>query len=201
MGKNKVIVFVKNPVPGKVKTRLAKTIGNKQALEIYLELLSITRQEVLKVQADKEVWYAWKVINDDIWDEDIFYKKVQVQGDLGEKMKHAFHTSFLDGYKKVVLIGSDCPTLTRQILEEAYEKLENHDVVFGPSKDGGYYLIGMRSFHPQVLEDINWSTEQVMAQTEKQAQEIGLTLAKLKPLNDIDTEEDWKEYLVQVTNR
>lgn len=195
MKKNRLIVFVKNAVAGKVKTRLAKTVGDEEALSIYKQLLRITQRETSLVEAQKEVWYAWEVGEDDIWDDETFRKRVQVEGDLGEKMTNAFRTSFEEGLEKVVLIGSDCPTLTAEILEEAFEMLENNDVVFGPSRDGGYYLIGMSSFKPEVLADISWSTEAVMQQTEKRANENAVKLAKLKILNDIDNEQDWNEYL------
>lgn len=195
MDQNRIIVFVKNVVPGKVKTRLAKTLGNKEALKVYVELLDITKQAVLQLPVNKEVWYAWNVEQDDLWDENEFNKRVQIEGDLGEKMSNAFKTSFEEGMEKVILIGSDCPTLTGAIMEEAFNKLNENDVVFGPSKDGGYYLIGMSSYCPEVLTDIAWSTKEVMEQTEQRAKDHNLRLAKLEPLNDIDNESDWNEYL------
>tara|TARA_R110002124_G_scaffold270742_1_gene439429 strand:+ start:975 stop:1574 length:600 start_codon:yes stop_codon:yes gene_type:complete len=195
VSQKRIIVFVKNAIPGKVKTRLAKTIGDKEALEVYLKLLEITKTEVLKTEADKEVWYAWEVGQDDIWSKDQFNKRVQIEGNLGAKMKNAFKTSFEEGVDKIVLIGSDCPTLTSDILEEAFDELENNEVVFGPSKDGGYYLIGMNSYKPEVLEGIAWSTGKVMSQTEKRASKHNIKLAKLRVLNDIDNEKDWNEYL------
>lgn len=198
MKNKKIVVFVKNAVPGKVKTRLAKTIGDKEALEVYLRLLEITKREVLKVDANKEVWYAWDIGKDDIWEEELFSKKIQIDGNLGEKMKNAFEDSFKNGCNKMVLIGSDCPTLTSEIMEEAFAKLDENDVVFGPSEDGGYYLIGMSSYKPEVLEGIDWSTERVMEQTELRAQENEIKLAKLQVLNDIDNEHDWNEYLANL---
>ena len=198
MKDKKIVVFVKNAVPGKVKTRLAKTIGDKEALDVYLRLLEITKREVLKVEANKEVWYAWDIGKDDIWEEELFSKKTQIDGDLGEKMKNAFEDSFKNGRNKMVLIGSDCPTLTSKIIEEAFAKLDENDVVFGPSEDGGYYLIGMSSYKPEVLEGIDWSTERVMEQTELRAQENEIKLAKLQVLNDIDNENDWNEYLANL---
>lgn len=196
MSQNRIIVFVKNAIPGKVKTRLAKTSGHKAALAVYLRLLEITKREVLKLNAvQKEVWYAWEIGDNDIWAENEFNKRVQIDGNLGEKMANAFKTSFDEGIDKVVLIGSDCPTLTSDILEEAFDELENNEVIFGPSKDGGYYLIGMNSYKPEVLEGIAWSTEKVMSQTEERALKHNIKLAKLRVLNDIDNEKDWNEYL------
>lgn len=198
MDNQKIVIFVKNAVPGKVKTRLARTIGDEEALNVYLNLLEITKKEVLKVEAKKEVWYAWDIGINDIWEESLFVKKVQIEGDLGEKMKDAFNKSFIEGTDKMILIGSDCPTLTGEIIEEAFDKLNKNDVVFGPSEDGGYYLIGMSSFKPEVLEGIEWSTEKVMEQTEQKALKNKISLAKLEPLNDIDNEEDWKGYLASL---
>jgi rSAM/selenodomain-associated transferase 1 len=195
VSKERIVVFVKNAILGKAKTRLAKTIGDREALKVYIELLEITKKEVLKLNIEREVWYAWNIEEKDIWDEKLFQKKVQIEGDLGLKMKDAFKHSFNEGCDKVILIGSDCPTLSASILREAFEKLETNDVVIGPSKDGGYYLIGMSSFNPEVLDNIYWSTELVLSQTEERVEENNLSLAKLEYLNDIDTEEDWNEYL------
>lgn len=195
MSHKRIIVFVKNTIPGKVKTRLAKTIGDEEALKVYLQLLNITKKEVLGLNIEREVWYAWEIGKDDIWDENHFNKRVQQDGNLGEKMNNAFRQSFEEGMNKVVLIGSDCPTLTSSILEEAFQKLDESDVVFGPSKDGGYYLIGMSSYYPEVLDNIAWSTEKVMDQTEEKAKQNNIKLSKLVTLNDIDNELDWNEYL------
>jgi len=195
VSKQRIVVFVKNAILGKAKTRLAKTIGDKEALKVYIQLLEITKKEVLKLNVEREVWYAWNIEEKDIWDEKLFQKKVQIEGDLGLKMKDAFKLSFNEGCDKVILIGSDCPTLKASILQKAFEELETNDVVIGPSKDGGYYLIGMSSFNPEVLDNIKWSTELVLSQTEERAEENNLSLAKLEYLNDIDTEEDWNEYL------
>lgn len=194
MSKDRIIVFVKNAVLGKAKTRLAKTIGDEEALKVYLKLLQITKREVSKLDIEKEVWYAWNIGKNDIWDEEYFTKKVQIEGDLGSKMKDAFKNSFNEKCNKVILIGSDCPTLSSSILQKAFAELDTHDVVLGPSKDGGYYLIGMSSFVPEILENISWSTELVMSQTEKRANEHNINLAKLEYLNDIDNEQDWNDY-------
>jgi hypothetical protein len=195
VNKNRIIVFVKNAVLGKVKTRLANTIGGEEALKVYLKLLDITKREILDLKVEKEIWYAWEKESDDIWNDDQFNKRVQIEGDLGEKMSNAFKKSFEEELEKVVLIGSDCPTLKNQIIEEAFESLDHSDVVIGPSKDGGYYLIGMSSFKPEILQDISWSTEDVLQQTEQKAEQHGINLTKLQVLNDIDNENDWNEYL------
>lgn len=192
---SKVIVFVKNTVLGRVKTRLAKTMGDDKALKVYNLLLGLTKEQVSKLTIDKEVSYAWQVEENDLWNNDIFKKSVQVDGDLGEKMKHSFKAAFKDGYQKVVLIGSDCPTLTSEILDQAFLYLNSNDAVFGPSKDGGYYLIGMSKFNPTLFDGIKWSTSQVLSQTEEIAKNESISYAKLPVLNDIDDENDWNDYL------
>ncbi len=192
---SRIIIFVKNAIPGKVKTRLAKTIGNEKALEVYLKLLEITKKEVLPLDAEKQVWYAWEKAENDLWPSGEFEKRAQVDGDLGDKMKDAFNKSFEEGVEKVILIGSDCPTLSTQILKKGFAALDESDSVFGPSKDGGYYLIGMNSYYPELLDNISWSTGEVMSQTELQARRNNIGLTKLPVLNDIDNEDDWNEYL------
>lgn len=201
MSNNKIIVFVKNVILGKAKTRLAKTIGDEDALNVYVKLLEITRDQVVRLNTKKEVWYAWSVTENDMWNEKLFQKRVQIEGDLGAKMKDAFSKSFKEGDDKVILIGSDCPTLSTSIIEKAFRLLDENDVVFGPSQDGGYYLIGMSSYYPEVLEEITWSSELVMQQTEERAAIHNLSLAKLVELNDIDNENDWNEYLKSVDSK
>lgn len=201
MSNNKIIVFVKNVILGKAKTRLAKTVGDEEALNVYVKLLEITRDQVVRLNTKKEVWYAWSIAENDLWNEKLFQKRVQIEGDLGAKMKDAFSKSFEEGDDKVILIGSDCPTLSTSIMEKAFKLLDENDVVFGPSKDGGYYLIGMSSYHPEVLEEITWSSEMVMQQTEERAAIHNLSLAKLVELNDIDNENDWNEYLKSVDSK
>lgn len=198
MSKNRIIIFVKNTIKGKVKTRLAKTLGDDEALAVYKELLAITKANVEPLEVEKEVWYAWHTEERDVWDDDIFNKKVQVEGDLGQKMSQAFASSFNESCEKVVLIGSDCPTITTSIFEEAFNALNENDVVIGPSLDGGYYLIGMNQFIPDLFEGITWSTEKVFGESKKVLESLGKTLYTLQPLNDIDNETDWNAYLSEI---
>lgn len=192
MGKKRIIAFVKNEIKGKVKTRLAQSIGDDDALEVYRQLLCITRDQLNKVtDVKKEVWYAWNIPDNDLWDEGEFEKRLQVDGNLGNKMMNAFSVAFEEGADRVIIIGSDCPGLTDAILNNAFEALETSDLVFGPSEDGGYYLIGMSRYSPEVLENIEWSTERVMKQTEERAKKLSRSLKKLEQLYDIDTGKDW----------
>jgi rSAM/selenodomain-associated transferase 1 len=105
-------------------------------------------------------------------------------------MQYAFQQSFQKGTEKAVIMGSDCPEITPNHIRKAFNCLQTDDIVIGPSKDGGYYLLGMNAFHPELFENIKWSTNSVYWETIAKIQEKGLTYKKLPRLNDIDTRED-----------
>lgn len=186
-------IFVKNPEIGKVKTRLAASVGDKEALSIYQNLLGYTKQIVSKVNGKKEVWYSKFLDENDLWENDFFRKNVQQGEDLGARMKQAFEKSFLlNEHELVILIGSDCAELETAHINEAFEKLKKNDLVIGPAKDGGYYLIGMSKFSPEVFDEINWSTSKVLEQTIRKINEHGASFYLLEALNDVDELEDWE---------
>lgn len=185
-----LIVFVKNALKGKVKTRLAKTIGSEEALRIYDKLLSITEKGASKTKCKKEVWYSDYVDHDDHFDNFLFEKRVQVGEDLGQRMKRSIAKGFDEGFGKVVIIGSDCPDISTAIIEEAFEQLNSNDVVIGPSEDGGYYLLGMNKFTPQLFQGIKWSTPNVLNQTIETLDNLNYNYLYLPALNDVDTAED-----------
>lgn len=188
-----LIVFIKNPIKGKVKTRIAATAGDDKALEIYKKLLDITQVTALSFSGDRLLYYDGAIQNDNFVDAD-FLKMSQKGKDLGQKMYNAL--SYALGFcQKAVLIGSDCPTITKEIIEEAFKGLDNQDVVIGPSKDGGYYLIGMKNAEWELFNNINWSTEEVLKATLNNAQKINKSVKLLTELTDIDTEKDWNDYL------
>jgi rSAM/selenodomain-associated transferase 1 len=188
MPKNLLLVFTRNPELGKVKTRLAKTVGNATALKIYTFLLKRTRDIVVKVSADKAVYYSVKVRENDIWDASIFQKHQQVGEDLGIRMLHAFKNGFKAGYKKVIIIGSDLYDLTSETIENAIIALENNEVVIGPAEDGGYYLLGMNSLEEKIFKNKDWGTETVRKDTLEDLKDKKVFL--LGELNDVDVFED-----------
>lgn len=181
-----LIIFMKNPVRGKVKTRLAADLGEDKALEVYTDLLRVTREQASKVECVKHLWYSEKVEDDD-WEETQFHKHVQGEGDLGRKMLKAFEAVFELGAERMVIIGSDCPQITTEILETAFEKLDRYDVVVGPAKDGGYYLLGMKCPLPMLFKNKEWSTETVFADTILDLIDMGLSHYRLPELSDLDT--------------
>lgn len=188
MPKNLLLVFTRNPELGKVKTRLAKTVGNATALKIYTFLLKRTRDIAIKVSADKAVYYSVKVRENDIWDASIFQKHQQVGEDLGIRMLHAFKNGFKTGYEKVMVIGSDLYDLTAETIENAFIALENNEVVIGPAEDGGYYLLGMNSLEEKVFKNKEWGTETVRKDTLEDLKDKKVFL--LGELNDVDVFED-----------
>lgn len=193
MTKKAIIVFVKNPEPGKVKTRLAKDIGDAAAVEVYHKLLRHTHDVLVPVDAGKFIFYAEEINRVDLWETNSFYKQLQQGNDLGERMQHAFLFLFELGYEHVLIIGSDCPQLSTRHLNHAFELLETHDVCIGPVDDGGYYLLGLRAVHPPFFSNKAWSTETVFSSTTADAKEAGLTVATTEQLRDVDTLNDWQE--------
>ncbi len=190
MKKNLLIIFVKNPVLGKAKTRLAATIGGVKALEIYKLLLKQTVEITKELSCDKVVCYSGFIDNQDVWDNDVYQKKIQIDGDLGMKMSAAIAQNFSEGYESICIIGSDCYDLNSEIIEAAFEILEERDAVIGESEDGGYYLLGMNKLNPAFFENKKWSTETVATDTISDFRKDNLTFGKLPVLNDIDEEKD-----------
>lgn len=200
MEKSLLIIFVKNSILGEVKTRLAATVGDEMALRIYERLLQKTHQETHDLACEKTVYYHAFVPERDIWSEGNYDKALQIEGSLGQKMSVAFQNAFQSGYKKVAIIGSDCYELSKEILEEAFDKLNTSDAVIGPSEDGGYYLLGMRSFLPEVFENKIWSTSSVFKDTIASFKTLKKTITILPELNDVDEERDlgeWAKELVE----
>ena len=187
-----LIIFIKNPQLGKVKTRLAATVGDENALYIYKQLLHFTQKLSLSLKVSRALFYSDELNLEDDWSNDAFQKNVQEGNDLGARMKNAFQKVFLKS-KKAVIIGSDCAELTSEILQNAFDALEKNEFVIGPAKDGGYYLIGMNYFEPSVFENIEWSTDEVLPKTLEKIKNLGKNVFLLPALSDTDNEEDWKK--------
>ena len=185
--KELVIVFVKNIQLGKVKTRLAKTIGNQAAFEVYEALVEVTEQATKTIEVDKRIYFSQSIVKDQWLGH---YKAVQQGADLGERMKNAFKQGFKDGYSRIVLIGSDLPDINKTQIEAGLKALTDKDVVFGPAEDGGYYLIGLSKMHDFIFNDKPWSQTHLLETTVSQLQNKNTPYATIKTLNDIDTFED-----------
>jgi len=186
-----IMVFVRNPELGGVKTRLAKSIGDQAALETYKILSKHTANVVHKTTSDKIIFYSDKIQDNDVWTATNYKKQIQTKGDLGQKMLDAFQYGFSLGYKKIIIIGSDLYSLRPRHIESAFEQLENYDVVIGPALDGGYYLLGLNFIIPKIFKQKQWSTSSVLKETLSDLKEFNVNF--LEPLNDIDTYEDLKK--------
>ena len=186
---NALIIFTKNPVYGKVKTRLAATIGKKKTLEIYTDLINHTFLITKNFAGDKIVFYSDEIISDDVW-KNGYSKQRQHGNDLGEKMKTAFDFIFKNKNSKAIIIGTDCPELNEEIISKAFIQLDKHDIVIGPAADGGYYLLGMKKIQHQLFKNIEWSTDNVCKTTINLCKQNNLNYFLLPTLHDVDEEKD-----------
>jgi len=190
MSKELLIIFIRNPALGKVKTRLANKIGDEKALEIYKALLKHTMDTTKDLSCDKIVYYSDFIDPADDWDPQIYQKSLQVGDDLGPRMLSAFQEGFERGYESIVIIGSDCLELTPEIIQDSFKVLQDNDVVLGPAKDGGYYLMGMKKLHVSFFFSKEWGTSSVLQETMKNILQKQLSLQLLPVLSDIDDEKD-----------
>ena len=178
---------------GKVKTRIAATVGENVALEIYTQLLDHTHRVAIEVKVDKFLFYS-DFIPEQKEAYPGYHYMLQEGEDLGERMCNAFASLFARGYSNVVIIGTDCPDLEASDLNTAFLALSRNDMVIGPAKDGGYYLLGMRRFHPELFRGIHWSTERVLELTLDAADEARLDYEFLRLHSDVDTFADWEDF-------
>ena len=195
-----LMIFVRNPIIGTVKTRLASKIGNKLALKVYNELTRHTASICEKIKTKKKVYYSKEIICNDLWSGLVFQKQLQCEGDLGQRMKTAFDEAFDEGYNKVIIIGSDVYSLSELIIQQAFHELNYHDVVIGPALDGGYYLLGLKMSYPKIFNNKNWGTKSVLKETLHDLKSKSIFF--LNPQNDIDDYEDLlkETYLLKKLN-
>lgn len=190
-----LIIFTRYPEPGKTKTRLIPVLGAEGAATLQRKMTEDKLAEVEKLQAfyplPVEVHFAGgnEQLMQDWLGSSIIYRR-QSEGDIGCRMASAFQASFQAGMNSVVLIGTDCPDLNAKLIAQAFQELEQHDLVLGPAQDGGYYLIGLHRLIPELFTGISWSTAEVLKQTQSIAQNIELAVAYLPLLSDIDRPED-----------
>ncbi len=206
-----VILFTRYPQAGKVKTRLIDRLGPQGAATLHDRLtkeiisklqptLNLNPQRAGSVQL--QVLYCGGTEQEMIhWLGNEIQFARQHGNDLGERMQQAFEQAWEQGITRVLLIGSDCPTITASIINQGLEHLLSHDLVLGPAMDGGYYLIGLsdhlkknKKNYARLFQNIDWGTERVLAQTLNQAKKSGLSFSLLPELHDIDRPEDLVHY-------
>jgi len=200
MMRSTLIIFVKFPRAGEVKTRLGKSIGMEEAVEVYRQfaehaflLADDVESQGVRVYIFSVPGAAEKEVKK--WVGRPFTFVEQEGESLGERMKNAFDRTFADGATQIVIIGTDVPELDSNTIQSALRILSTHDIVIGPSTDGGYYLLGMKSPAKNVFEGIDWSTEYVFQQTIDKVKALHLSFATLPSFTDVDTEEDYCAYL------
>ena len=190
-GKSRLlIVFVRNPAKGRVKKRLAVSVGEEAALQIYQQLLEGLAAVLREIEVQQEVHYSDFIPEQDLWGGK--EKRLQEGEDLGERMAGAFQKGFQEGYRQIVLIGSDLPYLSPQDLQAAFSALDKHDYVLGPAEDGGYYLIGMKSLNSKLFRNKSWGSSSVLQETLEELKNDSLFL--LEERRDLDTYEDLKAF-------
>lgn len=194
-----ILVFQKNIRPGKVKSRLARFSGNEVAAAIYEQCCKHTYQIIQESGIIYQIHlsdFIEKIPFNDV--PDYWEVKMQLQVDnLGERMSAAFAALDAEEYP-AILIGTDCMELEIHHLQDAFDKLKKHSVTLGPTQDGGYYLIGMQTYYPELFTNIDWSTSEVYNQTLDRIQKCNLSYSSIEKLGDIDTWEDWCQWTVKV---
>ena len=192
-GGSLVIIFTKNPESGLVKTRLANSIGDEKALEVYQKLRCHTACIAEKVDVSRTTFYSHFIPATDIFLTDNYNAQLQMGEDLGERMLHAMMRGFEAGFRHIVLIGTDCYELSAAILESAFAALEDFDAVIGPARDGGFYLIGLNRLFQEIFLGREWSTKEVLSETIEVLHRLGIPYKLLPELSDIDTFDDLKK--------
>jgi hypothetical protein len=198
----KLIVFVKAPRPGTVKTRLASSLGAAAACAAYRRLVG-TLLRRLATLGNVELCFTPDDAGSEIlsWARPKWGLRAQGGGDLGARLDRAFQRAFTEGAGRVVVIGSDCPDVAASDIHAGWAALHSHDVVLGPAADGGYWLIGLRAPHPELFTGISWSTAAVLPETRARCGSAGLTTHLLRKLSDVDTEVDWRRFLTGAHGR
>ena len=197
--KKHLIAYAKKPLPGYAKTRLGDKIGFEESAGVYarflyqclLELINLDRDEIsveLSLASASDIPFFRLAFPE-------FQVSAQIEADFGQRLAQSLKAAFEDGAEAVVLIGTDIPDLDRSIIHSAFDALEENEVVIGPGTDGGYYLMGTRLRNASLFQDIDWSSEFVLQQTEKLVRLQQLSTKFLPILPDIDTEADFQRWL------
>lgn len=198
MKRDLLIIFAREPVPGRVKTRLAKDAGNRAAAALYDLMLRHVIKNAVSPRYETELWitpesgraYFSELIPGVI-------VRNQHEGNIGERMSGAFRSGFAAGYGKICITGTDCPGISSHDIIRAFDLLEKYELVLGPSFDGGYYMIGLSEFHPGLFEGISWSTGSVFSETLDKARFLNITFASLPVKDDIDEISGLRSYILK----
>jgi rSAM/selenodomain-associated transferase 1 len=199
---DRLIILVRAPVPGQVKSRLASGLGPTAACEAYrtmVETLLSNLAGLSSVELCFTPAHARPLISG--WLQKHWTASPQCEGDLGTRMMDAFNRAFDSGARRAVLIGSDTPEANADDVRAAWAALDCSDVVLGPALDGGYWLIALRQLVPSLFTAVRWGGDSVLAETTRRAQLAGLRLSLLRTLADVDQPEDWRAYLARCASK
>ena len=196
---HRLAVFARIPVPGQVKTRLSPALPPELSAQLYRAMLADAFEVAMAVGAER-VAVFWesggKQAPDFALPEGVAVRFQHGTG-LGERLASAFADLLADAADRAVVIGADCPDLDPAVIRQAFAALDDHDLVLGPARDGGYYLIGLRRPAPALFDRVSWGTDRVFAQTLEWAERGGLRVATLGVLADIDTSEDLVRFVAR----
>ena len=194
-----LVIFAKAPIPGQVKTRLCPPLTPDEAASLHgsfvIDMLERTKVAVAKLKLPFDRYLACApssaLVFFQIMEERQGVKLIdQIGDDLGARMSQAFAAMFARGYQRVLIVGTDVPSLPLDHYKQTLTLLESHDLVLGPALDGGYYLIGLKRAAPDLFVGMPWSTERVLEMTREKATTLGLKTALIAPWRDVDTIED-----------
>jgi len=196
--KNCIIIMAKDPFKSKVKTRLAKSIGEAGARGVYARLLYDTLNKILSpLSNDFRIILSLSTKSSEKYFTEAypeFFIEIQCPGDIGVRMQQAFKSAFDKGAEKAVLIGTDVPRIDWSTINQAFEKVNDRSIVIGPTTDGGYYLVGMTSPGVNIFNNVSWSSLEVMRQTIKNIEAQGYKSVLLPKLMDIDNDQDLRQW-------
>ena len=193
--KKHLIIFTRYPQPGKTKTRLILALGVEGAANLQRQMTEFTLSKVKKFQESAAISFEIRFTGGNLqlmqnWLGTELNYQLQGEGDLGKRMENSFLSAFNKGAQEVVIIGIDCPSLSAEVLAQAFKKINNCDLLLGPAVDGGYYLIGLKRAIRELFINIDWGTAKVLQQTVDIAQQLNLSVGYLATLADVDRPED-----------
>ena len=195
---NNILLFLKYPKSGGVKTRVAKSIGDAAAVSLYKCFVEDILSSLQYLNAHIWICYYPESAKDDmaVWLGSSYFYVLQKGGNLGKRLQHCFKSSFDKGFEKTIVLASDIPEISENIINNAFKCLEYKDAVIGPSYDGGYYLLGFnkKSYTTQIFDDISWSTSLVYEETIRKIEDYKLQYSVLDKINDMDTIDDIRKF-------
>jgi len=195
-GQDCAILFARSPALGRVKTRLESHLTPEQACRLHCAMTSDVAGMLAQALPNAQKWIFFSdallrtPASNGLKLPVEFSVGLQEGADLGERLGDAFTRALSSGARRVVIFGSDSPTLPPAVAAQAFEALADRDLVLGPTEDGGYYLIGCRRFHPALFENVVWSSPRAFEQTRANAERLGYTAQVLEPWFDVD---EWQD--------